>query len=82
MNSAMKLTQDDLIRYIAETFWLEAEELDGDTRLFSEGLLDSFSLVDLVSYIESECGVKIKAADVTLDNLDSVNRILTFVARL
>lgn len=52
-----------------------------NTSLFSSGLLDSFHLVELVSYIESEAGIKIKPMEVNLHNLDSIDQILDFVKR-
>ena len=36
-------------------------------------------MVSLIIFIENSSGIKIKPTDVTLDNLDSVERILQFV---
>lgn len=57
-------------------------DLDGvesDTLLFSTGIVDSFALVTLMMQLEQETGVKINPGDVTLENFDSMERILAFV---
>ena len=56
--------------------------LDDDTRLFSSGLIDSLSVMDLVCLVESEIGCAIPPADITLDHFDSVDRILRFTRML
>ena len=53
-------------------------KIESDMALISSGLIDSFSLVELVLFIEKQCGIKVKPTEVNLDNLDSVERILVF----
>jgi acyl carrier protein len=48
--------------------------------LFKSGVLDSFTLIDLVSVIEEQCGVKVSDTDVNPDNFRSVERIEAYVA--
>ena len=75
----MALDRETLRRYLHEQQGLECEEFDDDTLLFSSGLIDSFSMVDLIMFIEDTAGVRVHPADVTLDNFDSIDRILAFV---
>lgn len=75
----MALDRDSLRRYLHEKQGLELEDFDDDTLLFSSGLIDSFSMVDLILFIEDTADLRVHPADVTLDHLDSVNRILAFV---
>jgi len=51
------------------------------TPLFSDGLLDSFHLLELVTYIEEVADMRISPMEVTLHNLDSIEKIESFVAR-
>ncbi len=74
------LTRRQLCDFLNDRFGIEAEELGDDERLFSQGLLDSFSMVELIEFLESSAGIKIGVMDVQLDNLDSIERILRFVA--
>ena len=71
----MSLTRDSLLNYL-EQLGVEADSLTEDTHLFSDGVLDSFTMVDLIAFIEKEA--EVKPGDVRLDNLDSVDRILSY----
>jgi acyl carrier protein len=75
----MALDRENLRRYLHEKQGLEPEDFEDDTLLFSSGLIDSFSMVDLIMFIEVTAGVRVHPVDVTLDNFDSIDRILAFV---
>jgi acyl carrier protein len=75
----MALDREHLRRYLHERQGLEPGDFEDDTLLFSSGLIDSFSMVDLIMFIEDAAGMRVHPAEVTLDNFDSVNRILAFV---
>jgi acyl carrier protein len=48
--------------------------------LFESGLLDSFSLTDLVGELERQFGIKIPDSDLTPRKFDTVARIETYLA--
>lgn len=73
------MNKDSLIEFLRDELGLD-DELGDETPIFSQGLLDSFSLVELVTFLESRAGIKVGAMDVNLENLDTVGRILRFVA--
>ncbi|MDM8559133.1 acyl carrier protein [Candidatus Parabeggiatoa sp. HSG14] len=75
----MPLTYEKLLNYLDTEMGLDISEIDDETLLFSTALLDSFSLVELITFIEKEANIKISPTEVNLDNLDSVSRILNFV---
>jgi acyl carrier protein len=75
----MTLDRESLRRYLHEKQGLEPEDFEDDTLLFSSGLIDSFSMVDLIMFIEDAAGFRVHPVDVTLDNFDSIDRILAFV---
>lgn len=75
----MELTLDALSDHLRDKAGVDMSKVKPDTPLFTSGLVDSFSMVELVLLIESKCGIKMKATDVNLDNLDSIERILAFV---
>jgi acyl carrier protein len=74
----MALTREALIEYLVDQHDVEADDLEDDTPIFSSGILDSFSLVDLILFIEEAAGIKMSPADVNLENLDSIEAILAF----
>jgi acyl carrier protein len=51
-----------------------------DESLFESGLLDSFTLPDLVTALESEFSVRIPDADLNPRKFDSVERIQAYLA--
>lgn len=67
--------------YIVENFELESEDLEQDTPLFSSSLLDSFAMVDLVSFIENQSGARFEVLDMHLGNLDSLDKIEGILAK-
>lgn len=75
----MPLTRDSLWEYLESKMGLDRSEVADDTLLFSGSVLDSFSMVDLIMFIEQESGQRINPTEVSLDNLDSVQRIIKFV---
>ena len=77
----MSLTRDAILEHLEAEAGADPRGIEDTTLLFSSGLVDSFAMVSLIIFIESSSGIKIKPTDVTLDNLDSVERILQFVER-
>jgi len=68
-----------ILKFLIEKHRLTENQIDIDTPLFSSGLLDSFALVELVTFLESGGSIRFKAKDVTLENLDTVARIANFL---
>ncbi len=68
--------------YIASQF-LPGEDpsnITDQTRLVSDGILDSLASLKLVSYLEDTFGVKIEAHEVDVDHLDTLGSIADMVA--
>jgi acyl carrier protein len=75
----MTLTREMLLDYLSTNMGVDTNEIDDDTLLFSSMLLDSFSMIDLIMFIEKEANIKVKPTEVNLDNLDSIGRIFRFI---
>jgi acyl carrier protein len=76
----MALARADLVAYLAEKGRIDPARFEDDTPLFSSGLIDSFTMVDMLVFLEQHTGVKMAPEDIDLQNLDSVARILRFAA--
>lgn len=48
--------------------------------LFRLGVLDSFALIDFVSALEEECGIKVPDSDVNPTNFQTIETIENYVA--
>lgn len=75
----MSLTREDLLTFLREELDLD-EPVEDEALLFSSALLDSFSMVSLVAFVEKRAGLRFSPGDVNLGNLDSIGRMLRFVA--
>jgi acyl carrier protein len=76
----MALSRDGLLQFMEHKLGVDTSQVDEETPLFSSGIVDSTGMVELILFVESAAEVKFSPDDITLDNLDSIGRILTFVA--
>lgn len=74
--------RDKLREFICEKTWVEQDELKDDAALFSAGIIDSMDLLDLVVLVENEFNTKITPGQLTLDNFDSIEKIIVFSGSL
>lgn len=59
----------------------KAIPLDENTPLLSSGILDSLSILHLMSFLGQELGIEIEDEDFTLDNFETIGSLLTFMRR-
>lgn len=71
---------DAIFGYLKSQYGIDQSEIDSGTLLFTEGFLDSFSMVDLVTWIENTFNIRFGVLDINLDNLDSVDKISAYLA--
>jgi acyl carrier protein len=76
------IERQTLVDFLETELGVEMDGIENDTPLFSSGIVDSFALVTLMMHLEREGGFRINPADVTLDNLDSIDRILAYCNRV
>jgi len=77
----MSVTADQIVSFLRESLDVDTSAFGFGDPLFSAGIIDSFALVSILTFVEESCGVRIAPNDVTLENFDSVDRIVAFVAR-
>ena len=74
---------DALRRYLVQELIRDPDiELAHDEAIFSSGLLDSFSVTRLITFLEDEYRVRVPIAQVTLQDFDTMDLILALVSRL
>ena len=72
----------ELLKYISDNFAAtNAVAVDAETSLFQGQVLDSLNLVELITFVETQFGVTVAPSEVSIDNLDTVNRIVGFIQR-
>ena len=78
----MPVTAEEITRFLDDELAIDVDGIDTQSLLFSTGIIDSFSLVSLITFLEKKCGFRMSPGDVNLDNLDSIERILTYSTRM
>jgi acyl carrier protein len=79
-----RMTQDEMksliLDYVIKQYLDEEDvEINNDTPLISGGLVDSFSMITLLVFLEKKFGIKIPPAKATPEAFDSVNKIVVLV---
>jgi acyl carrier protein len=77
----MTMNAESLLKFMVDSLDVDVSDITLDSPLFSSGVIDSFALVSLMTFLESECPMRVAPEDVNLDNFDSIERILAYVAR-
>lgn len=71
-----------LTELLGDLFPIEhAVKIDADTSIFVSGMLDSISLLEVVARIEKRWSIRFSWRDITLDNLDSLQKMAGFIVR-
>jgi acyl carrier protein len=74
----MGVTAEALLDYLREEH--QVTDVDEETALFSSGLLDSVAMMGIIGFIEEQSRFDVRPSDVTLENFDTVARIVAYVA--
>ncbi|MBI4727038.1 acyl carrier protein [candidate division TA06 bacterium] len=70
-----------IIEYVKKEYLDEDsdQEIKEDTKLISSGIVDSFSMVSLKTYLEKKFSIKLPDGDATPEAFDSVNNIIELI---
>ena len=77
----MKEKQDKIKNFIEETFSTFGEDLETDTNLFESSIVDSYGMVQLISFLESEFSIKLSDEELMSDELTTFESIASMVER-
>ena len=61
--------------YLENDLGVNVSSIKDDDLLFTSGLIDSFALIELLSFLESEFSCKIDIAQLSLDDLDTIEAL-------
>jgi acyl carrier protein len=68
--------------FLCKNFMVEEDEIDVETSLIDQGIIDSFGLIEIASFIEQKADVKVGEGQMTRENFGSFNKIVEFIDRL
>jgi acyl carrier protein/D-alanine--poly(phosphoribitol) ligase subunit 2 len=73
-----------IIEYVKEEFLEDEDEMEitEETPLISSGIVDSFSMVSLKTFLEKKYQIQIPDAKATPEAFDTVNKIIDLVKEI
>lgn len=72
----------ELIReFVLKTTFSDPKTVNNNTLLFDEGIFDSMGLLNLISFLEEDFGIKVQDSELDADNFGSIDAISTFLER-
>lgn len=66
---------------VANYLFGREDSFNNDASFMDEGIIDSTGILELVSHLEETYNIQIAEDELTPDNLDSVNRIASYLAK-
>ncbi len=73
------ISEESVRVFLDQELDVDVATLTRDTTLFSSGIVDSFSLVALMSFIEDNGGIRVSPSEVNLENFDTIERIMAYL---
>jgi acyl carrier protein len=77
--------KDEILNYVRNEYLDDEDEddieLDENTPLISSGIVDSFSMVSLKTFLEKKFDIKLPDEEATPEAFDSVAKIVELVSR-
>ncbi len=83
VNPHSELIQDALIKYVIENHpsTYTCESLPRDKSLVELGVMDSYGVVELVCFIETNWPISVADDEITMENMAGIDRMTTFIER-
>ena len=70
-----------LTKYVQEEVCVVELSLQGDTDLLLTGAVDSLGVIRITQWLEDETGIEVDPADVTLENFQTIDRMVRYAKR-
>ena len=71
--------KEKIKRYIVKSSFSQNEDIQNDTLIFENSLLDSMGFLFLIDFLKEEFTVEIEDVDLVDDNFKSINNITAFL---
>jgi acyl carrier protein len=62
-------------------YFAEDPNLSDNDSFLAEGIVDSMGVMELVTFVETEFGIKVDMSEVVVKNFDSISQLAAFVRR-
>lgn len=78
------MTVNQIVRaFVVDNFLFGQADggLSDDTSFLESGIIDSTGVLELISFLERQFGIRVNDEEIVPDNLDSISRLTGFVER-
>jgi len=73
--------KEQIREFVCKTTFSDPQKIDDDTLLFDEGIFDSMGLLNLISFLEENFGIKVDDSELDAANFGSIEAITSFLQR-
>lgn len=71
--------EEQIRRFLTASFFVD--DIAADASFLETGIIDSTGVLELVTFVEDEFAIDIVDDDLRPENLDSIERLVAFIAR-
>ena len=69
-------------QFITSNFYVpDPAALKDDASLLNSGIVDSTGVLEVVTFLETDFGLKVEDSEIVPENVDSIARITAFIAK-
>jgi len=73
--------QEQIKQFILKTSYVSADQVNNDTLIFAQGIMDSMGFISIIGFIEDNFSIATADNELLEANFESINAISDFVSR-
>jgi acyl carrier protein len=73
--------QEEIKQFILKTSYVSGDQVQNDTLIFAQGIMDSMGFISIIGFIEDNFSVTTLDNELLEANFESINAITAFVIR-
>jgi acyl carrier protein len=77
----MEAVRSEVRRFVIDNFLFGQGAIADDQSFLDSGIIDSTGVLELVVFLETQFGISVEDHELAPANLDSLNRVASFVLR-
>jgi acyl carrier protein len=73
--------REKIRQFIIETSYVPVDQINNDTLIFAQGIMDSMGFISIIGFIEDNFSVSANDDELIESNFESIDAISNFIAR-
>jgi acyl carrier protein len=73
--------KEQIREFVCKTTFSDPQKIQDNTLLFDEGIFDSMGLLNLISFLEEDFGIKVNDSELNANNFGSIDAIVSYLER-